>query len=48
MHKLITDVNTINTALQAMKLVAGGPYTQANWDDAIDLLRSLPWISAFI
>ena len=47
-HKLITDVDTLNTALQAMKLVAGGPYTQANWSDAIDLLRSLEWISGYI
>ena len=47
LHDLIGDVETINTALQAIKLAAGGPYTQANWDDAIDLLRSLNWVSGF-
>lgn len=48
MHKLITDVETINTALQAVKDAAGGPYTQAEYSDAIALLRSLNAISAYI
>lgn len=48
MHKLITDVATVNTALQAMKQTAGGPYTQDNWADAIRLLRSIDWISGYL
>lgn len=48
MNKLIADVNTINTALQADYQSDGGPYTQQDWTDAIRLLRSLNWVGGFL
>lgn len=48
MTQLINDVETINTALQIVKQSDGGPYTQAQWVDAIQLLRALRWVSGFL
>lgn len=48
MTQLINNVETINTALQIVKQVDGGPYTQAEWADAVELLRALRWVAGFL
>lgn len=48
LHALINQVNSINTTLQAMKQATATGYTIANFETAIELLRTIDEVSGYL